>query len=211
MHTQLCDVDERRVTLRAPQATVAAKRRKRYLPLSGVAFWEQVRPYLPELRAYLVRRALQYCDAEDILQETLLRTWARSRCEEITHPKSYLVQVARSVIIDRARRASVRQGKNHCALEDWHHPIDPLDPARVVLAREELVLLAEGVNLLPARTRDILVAVRIRGKSIKVTAEDFGISVSAVEKHLSRALASLAKHIRAKDFDEGGICVRTLF
>jgi len=199
MHTQLCDLDQRKVA-HCPQH-VDSRRRRREKCSRGrdVAIWKQVYPHLPDLYAYLGRQSLQHCDREDILQETLLRIWARSRCEEIAHPKSYLFQVAKSVLIDRARRASVRQGKSHCALEVWHEPVDPLDPGRIVLAKEELMRLRDGVNKLPQRTRDIFVGARVEGKCIKALAENFGISVSAVEKHLSRALASLTKHIQDQD------------
>jgi len=202
VHLQRSDLDQRKVAHRPQRVDSSRSRRKGCLSDHDIAIWQQVYPYLPDLYVYLGRQSLQHCDKEDILQETMLRIWARSRCEEIVHPKSYLFQVAKSVLIDRARRASVRQGKSHCALEVWHEPVDPLDPGRIVLAREELTLLTDGVNKLPQRTRAIFVGARVEGKCIKALAEDFGISVSAVEKHLSRALASLTKLHRA-GFPEG--------
>jgi RNA polymerase sigma factor (sigma-70 family) len=50
---------------------------------------------------------------------------------------------------------------------------------------------------LPERTRQILLAVRIEGASLKEAAARHGISTSAVEKHLSRALRALSESVRA--------------
>lgn len=204
MHIELGESREARVGLPSLRVNIRKSRPKGRTDDRGVSFWQQLHPYLPDLYAYLGRQSLQHCDKEDILQETLLRIWARGQGEEIAHPKSYLVQVARSVLIDRTRRATVRQGKSHCALEPWHEPIDPLDPDRIVLAKQELILLTNGMNKLPQRTRDIFMRVRVEGNCIKAIAEDFGISVSAVEKHLARAISSLAKHIRDEDYENVG-------
>jgi DNA-directed RNA polymerase specialized sigma24 family protein len=48
---------------------------------------------------------------------------------------------------------------------------------------------------LPARTREMLMAVRLEGLSFKATAEEFGVCVSTVEKLISKALVQLANCI----------------
>lgn len=199
MHVQRGDLDLKSIRFCPSDVGSRGSYREKCLRDRHLAFYQQFYPFLPDLYALLRRQSFQRCDKEDILQEILLRIWARSQDKEIVYHKSYFFRVARSVLIDRARRASVRQSKCHCTLEDGHDPVDPLDPGRIVLAREELTRLEDGLSKLPQRTRDIFVGARVEGKCVKAIAEDFGISVSAVEKHLSKALVSLAQHIRASD------------
>jgi RNA polymerase sigma-70 factor (ECF subfamily) len=60
------------------------------------------------------------------------------------------------------------------------------------MGRQELSRFTKELNALPARTRDMLLAIRVEGLSFKTTAERFDVCVSTVEKQVSRALARLA-------------------
>ena len=57
---------------------------------------------------------------------------------------------------------------------------------------------------LPQRTREILLAVRVEGHSLKTVAARHGISTSAVEKHITRALKALAAQMQDDDAPIGG-------
>jgi RNA polymerase sigma factor (sigma-70 family) len=130
------------------------------------------------------------------VQESLMRAWRREGEEPIENPRSYLIRIASAVIIDRARRERTRQLKMHCSLEERHHPDDPLSPHRIVLGREQLAIFVQAFQELPCRTREIVAAIRMEGQSFKSVAEQFGISVSAVEKHVTGALGILSAKLR---------------
>ena len=153
-------------------------------------FW----PYLPLLREFIAKRT-SADEIEDIVQESLIRIWSRKGATPIKHPKSYLVRVARAVIIDHSRSDRVRHRNHHCELEDRHHPSDPLSPCRILLGREELEIFMERFNRLPLRTRDILTAIRVDGHSFKSVAEKYGVTISAIEKQVAGALQVLAKSL----------------
>jgi RNA polymerase sigma-70 factor (ECF subfamily) len=152
-------------------------------------------PFVPMLREFVARR-VSANDVEDIVQESLVRVWRRDGDAPIEHPKSYLVRIAKAVIIDRSRREGTRRMKMHCGLEERHHPNDPLSPHRIVLGREQLMIFMRGFEQLPSRTRDILLAIRMDGQSFKAVAKRFGISVSAVEKVVTGALRVLSEHLK---------------
>lgn len=62
----------------------------------------------------------------------------------------------------------------------------------ILIARERLDRLRVGVEALSPRTRQIFLMYRLDGRKYREIAEELGISQSAVEKHIARAMAHLA-------------------
>lgn len=54
--------------------------------------------------------------------------------------------------------------------------------------------MASALNALPERTRDIFMLVRLEHMRQRDVTQMLGISVSAVEKHLVRAMTHLMRH-----------------
>ncbi|MFN3514842.1 MAG: RNA polymerase sigma factor [Phenylobacterium sp.] len=153
-------------------------------------------PYMPELRGYL-RKRLPPAEIDDVVQDILVRLVRRGDAGAVEFPRRYLYQVAQATLIDRHRQERSRCVPFHCELGEARLPHDELSPDRFVLARDEIRMAQEVLARLPERTRQILLAVRIEGASLKEAAARHGISTSAVEKHLSRALRALSESVRA--------------
>lgn len=158
---------------------------------------ERIWPLVPELRGFLLRRA-PADEVEDIVQDILLRLCRRARCVRVEQPRSYLYQVANATIIDRHRREASRCAAFHCELSDAAHPVDELSPLRILLAREDVSAAEAVLGMLPERTREILIAMRLEDGSLKSLATRYAISTSAIERHVTRAMKILARH-RAAD------------
>ena len=143
---------------------------------------------------FFVRR-LGSQDAEDMVQEVALRLHQRQAESRIESPEGYAVQVARSVLTDRWRRESVRQRDRHVTLEDYHHPVEDISPARVLEGKERLTQVLRSLEELPDRTRQVFVLHRFEELSYAAIASHMEISVSAVEKHIMKAIKHLAKRM----------------
>lgn len=148
---------------------------------------DAVAPHLHALRQSL-RGRVAPADIDDVVQETLLRICSRRAGEPVTQPRAYLFQTAHAVVIDRHRREAVRCQRAHCELSEANHPVDHLSPLRILLAREQVGAVEQVLSRMPERTRDILVAMRLEGATLKCLARRFEISTSAVEKHVTRAM-----------------------
>jgi RNA polymerase sigma-70 factor (ECF subfamily) len=85
----------------------------------------------------------------------------------------------------------VRHAAVHESLEEIHHPIEDLTPERVLLDREALEVVVAAIADLPSRTRDVFVLHRFEEMTCGNIATLLGISVSAVEKHIMKALRYL--------------------
>jgi len=160
--------------------------------------FRQVLPLVPELRGYL-RRQVAAHDVEDVIQDVLLRLARRDEPAELETPKRYLYQVARAAIIDRHRRDVSRHAAQHCDLSEVNQPVDAISPLRVLEGREDVRAARAVIAAMPARRREILVAVRLEGCNLKTVAARYGISTSAVEKHLTRAMHDLCDGVPADD------------
>lgn len=152
--------------------------------------------YMPALRSWLARRLRNAADTEDALQDIWLRSQAHLAGTQVDKPRAYLFQTAHSVLTDRARRAATRHEKAHGPLEEMHHPVEGITPERVLMGKEALAGVAACLAAMPERTRDIFVLHRFEGMSYAQIAKNFGISVSAVEKHIMKALQILLDETR---------------
>lgn len=147
--------------------------------------------YMPEMRGWLMQHVRDPDAADDVLQEMWLRLASLNSAEHIGNVRAYLYQVARSVLADRARRDKVRKVQYHKELDEADHPVDELDPERIVTGRESVNRIVGHIEKLPERTRDIFILSRFENASYAQIANIFGISVSAVEKHIINALRQL--------------------
>ena len=71
------------------------------------AFTLAVEPHRHELERHCARLTGSRADAEDALQETLLRAWRARRSRSSASPRAWLYRIATNACFDlRARRAS---------------------------------------------------------------------------------------------------------
>lgn len=148
--------------------------------------------FRPALRRYFLRRRLSVHEVEDATQEVFMRLSRRSGLAEMENIAGYLFETAASVAIDLQRRANVRLSEAHDTYDDQHHAVPDLAPDQVAQGRQELRLVLAGLLELPERTRNIFVLARLEHMRHAEIARRLGISVSAVEKHVLKALAHLS-------------------
>jgi len=146
----------------------------------------------PELLRFLRARGAGEA-AEDLLQELWLKASAAAS-GPIQEPLSYLYRAANNLMIDRARSeaSATQRGR------DWTDATTGLSEAsdapsaeRALLARERLAEAQRTLAALGDRTETIFRRFRIDGVPQKRIADEQGISINTVEKHLQRAYRAL--------------------
>ena len=149
-----------------------------------------------ELLRFLAARCGDASEAEDLLQELWLKVGAGSP-GPIANGRAYLFKAANNLVLDRvrARHRQMRRDRNwleHAAPGDVTDRPDPaLDPDNVLLAEEELAIVRDAVEALPAGAARALTLYRFAGHSQAEVAGIMGISLSGVEKHLALAMRKL--------------------
>jgi RNA polymerase sigma factor (sigma-70 family) len=148
------------------------------------------RAYRPVLIRYFLRRTNNHAEAEDLTQELFIRL-AGTDMSVVRTREAYIFQTAANLLRDRARREKVRADYRD---ELGYAPdlgVEWLDPHRVAEAHDMLLALYAGLAELPEKTRRIFTLYRIENVAKKTIAASFGISESAVEKQVTRAMGFL--------------------
>lgn len=148
--------------------------------------------YHAPLLTYFMRRVSIKAEAEDLTQETFLRLARRAGAPDIKNAEAFLFQTAVNLLRDRARREKTRFD-NHIELAERQNSAEVLSPERVVMGREALQMVLAALENLSEKTRDVFLLHRLENMKYREIAELYGISESAVEKHMIKALAHLAK------------------
>ena len=76
--------------------------------------------------------------------------------------------------------------------------IEETSPERVLNSEQELNVVVDALQELSERTRDVFMLDRLEHLKHGEIAGLYGISVSAVEKHVAKAVAHLARRARAR-------------
>lgn len=150
--------------------------------------------YRTPLLRYFIRKGLAADLAEDCVQDVFVRI-TRTDLASVTDLEAYLFTVASSVAIDNRRRSVTRQAAQHVPLEKFEIESREVSPARVYEDREAIVRLDRALDELSERTREIFLLNRLDGLSYTQLAVRFDLSVAAIEKHMSKALAHLRKRL----------------
>lgn len=140
------------------------------------------------LRRYFRRRAASH-EVDDLVQEVFIRLQSRRSEEAVEDIDRYVFTVAASVLMRRYRNERQWNQARGAAAEDDHG--EPISPERVLLGREQLNAALAVLKALPPRTRQIFVLHRFEDMTYPRIASSLGISKSAVEKHMIRALKAL--------------------
>lgn len=161
-------------------------------------FAQEVHPHEPSLRAYLRGAFPSVRDIDDVVQESLLRTWRARAGQPIRSARAFLFLVARRVALDLVRRDHVAPVIALRDLEALPVIQEGAGAPDAVSAREKILLLADAIDALPARCREILILRKLHSVSQRETAARLGIAEKTVEAHLARGLARCEDYLRRR-------------
>lgn len=170
-------------------------------------FEQLVEPLIPVLRLHCYRLLGSLDDAEDTVQETLIRAWRRrDRLADPSGLRPWLFRIATNASLDlldrQRRRPTVRivgeAGWPDPVPEHWLNGAVGGDPAGDFLRRESVGLaFMAAVQLLPPRQRAILVLRDVLEWSAADVAEALETTSAAVNSGLQRARAAIRERLPA--------------
>jgi RNA polymerase sigma-70 factor (ECF subfamily) len=148
---------------------------------------EQFKTDIISLRQKLFLLALKYLqneeDAEDAVQETLLRLWKiRDQLDNVSSSGAFAVQTLKNICIDRLRTA-----KEHTEISDFYLRADGDTPYSTVERNDTVALVKKIIESLPELQRLIIQLRDVEGYELQEIADITGTQVGAVTVNLSRA------------------------
>lgn len=161
-------------------------------------FLDEVHPHDRQLKAYLRGSFPGVRDVEDVVQESYLRVWKARAVQPIESAKGFLFRVARNVALDFLRRS--KSSPVH-PLGDFEAMtiVDELsDVSGVVDTNEKIRLLAEALEVLPARCREIVILCKLQGHSYRDVALKLALSEKTVAEHVYRGVQRLGEELQRR-------------
>ena len=178
------------------------------------AIERELETYRPALTGYCYRMLGSGFEAEDAVQETMVRAWrASDRLQDRAALKAWLYRIAQNVCFDmlqgaqrRARPMDLEQASTSEGVLDpglpedaWIHPIadsrvipSGADPAEIAAAKETIRLaFVAALQHLPPKQRSVLILREVLHWRASEVAELLDTTVASVNSALQRARATL--------------------
>jgi RNA polymerase sigma-70 factor (TIGR02960 family) len=174
------------------------------MPTTEADFGARAERHRRELHIHCYRMLGNFEEAEDLVQETLLRAWRRRESlEREEWLRAWLYKIATNACLDhikaKGRRvATVESFRDLPWLQPYPDRLLDEGPDAAVVAREtiELTFLAV-IQLLPPRQRAVLILREVLEWTAEQVAELLELSVAAVNSALQRARATLRDRLPA--------------
>jgi|APMI01.1.fsa_nt_gi RNA polymerase sigma-70 factor (ECF subfamily) len=181
-------------------------------------------PHRPQLTAHCYRMLGSVIDAEDAVQETMLRAWkARENFDGRAQLSTWLHRIATNVCLDAltGRSPRLRSMDLHPANRPsddlatkprthWLEPVPDLAAIPSDVDVHEQAVLRESIRLafvaalqhLPPRQRAALILTQVLNWSAAETAASLEMTIPAVNSALQRARATLAERHQDRHLDQ---------
>ena len=158
------------------------------MSFSAAAWRDDVVALIPDLRAFAWSLSRNGSDADDLVQETLIKAWShRDKFEPGTNLRAWLFTILRNTYytaaIRRRREVSDETGKyaatlTSAASQDWSVALHALQAA---------------LQKLPDEHREALILVGAAGMTYEEAAEICGCALGTIKSRVNRARVRLLK------------------
>lgn len=154
------------------------------------------RRYHGGLMNFLRQRMRSEEDAADVAQETYARLMQSYQHDLLPETAATLIfRIAVNVANDSFRRRKSHHATDHCSADLV--PLASGEPSqeRRLHAQQQLERLYAAVESLPPRCQQVFLLNRVDRMTYTQIARHCGISTSMVEKHITKALATLREKV----------------
>ena len=154
--------------------------------MKKISFRHDVLPLKDVLYRLALRITLKHEEAEDIVQDTLIKIWnKRDEWEQIESIEAYSLTICRNLALDRIRlKLSQTESLDNSHLDT---PDMGASPYEQMLLKDRLDLVKRIVDTLPEKQRSCLQLRDFEGKSYKEIAAILEISEEQVKINIYRA------------------------
>lgn len=166
---------------------------------SGLSVDAVIRDHHASVVRFLRRRGASYEDARDLAQEAYVRLLKYEGSADIESPSAMLFRIAGNVATDHLRAAAQNRGPRHVDIEACDDEVASELPSaeRELSAEQDVSAIDKAIAGLSPRCRRVFLLSRVEELTYAEIAERCGVSVKAVEKHVSRALRACSESMDA--------------
>lgn len=162
--------------------------------MNETSFRTSVLPLKNELFRLALRITQNRHDAEDIVQETMLRVWSRrEQWPEIESMEAFCLTICRNLALDK-QKSMDRQTSTALDMEyDRPDRSYASDPEEQTVQRDRLQMVRKLMDTLPEKQRTCIQLRDVEGKAYKDIATVMGITEQQVKVNIFRARQTIKK------------------
>ena len=140
---------------------------------------------------------------EDIIQDIFIKLWEKKENIKPVNIEGFIFKVLKNQCITHLRNLKVIENatfklNNLSGIEELYR-IDFVRDEPYILIEKELQLEIDRIiNILPARCKKVFVLSRLSGLKNREIAQELGINIKNVERHITKALATFKIRFKNK-------------
>ncbi len=164
--------------------------------MKDISFQNDILPLKNDLFRLAFRITMNREDAEDVVQETMLKVWRRrEEWDQIDSMEAFCMTICRNMSLDKLRRMDSKTQ----SLDADYDPADfsrSSDPEKMVIEQDRLQFVHQMINRLPERLRTCMQLRDVEGKSYREIAAILDISEQQVKVNIFRARQAIREKIK---------------
>jgi RNA polymerase sigma factor, sigma-70 family len=161
--------------------------------MQEISFRNDILPLKDKLFRLALRITSDRAEAEDVVQETLIRVWnKREEWTQFGSVEAYCLTVARNLAIDRSERKDARAVE---LTPDMEEASEASGPYERLVNKERMALIHRLINELPEKQRLIMQLRDMEGKSYKEIAVVLSLTEEQVKVNLFRARQKVKQRV----------------
>jgi RNA polymerase sigma-70 factor (ECF subfamily) len=166
--------------------------------MKKISFRNDVLPLKNSLYRLALRITLNSADAEDIVQDTLIRVWEkREQWDQIESIEAFSYTICRNLALDKVKRMD----HNNDSIDEKQidQPDTSSNPNESAEQKDRINLVKRLVDQLPEKQRSCMQLRDFEGKSYKEIAAILGITEEQVKVNIFRARQTIKQRFQQVD------------
>ena len=170
--------------------------------MKKISFRADILPQKNKLYRLALRITLNPAEAEDVVQETMIKVWnRREQWEQIESIEAFCLTICRNLALDKTRKMTGTEQSLDTEEHDAPDHSHTANPEEQAIQQDRIQLVRRLLDNLPEKQRSVMQLRDFEGKSYKEIAAIMGISEEQVKVSIFRARQAIKqKYIQAEEY-----------
>ena len=164
--------------------------------MKTISFQSDILPLKNELYRMALRITMNPAEAEDVVQETMMKVWnKRDSWEQIDSIEAFCLTICRNLSLDKARRMDNQTQSLDASIQP-HDQHVASNPEEQTIQNDRVRLVRQLINALPEQQRSCMQLRDMEGKSYKDIATILDITEEQVKVNIFRARQTIREKFK---------------
>ena len=164
--------------------------------MKQISFQTDILPLKNELYRMALRITMNAAEAEDVVQETMMKVWnRRDQWEQIESIEAFCLTICRNLSLDKVRRMDNQTQSLDAAYDPKDLGVSS-NPEEQAIQSDRIRLVRQMISQLPEKQRSCMQLRDMEGKSYKDIAAILDISEEQVKVNIFRARQTIREKFK---------------